>query len=207
MTFDKKTVIATLFIGALVSIPAFADAPSYVRINSISYAGSGCPAGTVAENISPDRQAFVLYFDSYLAEVGPGISLREARKNCQISIDMDYPQYWSFALKGLEYRGFADLDVGVEAVQTTSHYYAGQGSTATLRTTLSGPMSYDFQLVDNLGSAALLWSPCNAQRALNINTQIRLDNSRNRRGSGLVTVDRISSVTSHKYGLVWKRCQ
>jgi hypothetical protein len=206
MSFAKKTLIATLFTITLSSIPAFADAPSYVRINNISYAGSGCPAGTVAENISADKKAFVLLFDSYIAEIGPGISVREARKNCQISIDLNYPRGWSFALMGLEYRGFANLDTGVEAVQRTSHYYAGQGGAANFSSTFRGPMSYDFQINDNLAATALLWSPCNAQRALNINTQIRLDNSRNPRGSGLITVDRINTVMSHRYGLVWKRC-
>lgn len=207
MTTGKLTGLGILAVTALVSVPVFADAPSYVRINNISYAGAGCPAGTVAENISPDYQAFSLLFDSYIAEIGPNVPFRENRKNCQINIDLSYPQGWSFALAGLEYRGFAQLDAGVQSVQSTSNYYSGQPNTAVFKTTLQGPMSADFAIKDTPGLSALLWSPCGARRAININTQVRLDNSRNRLGSGLITVDRINTVTTHRYGLVWKRCQ
>ena len=67
------TLAATLSIAGNA---AAATAPDWVRVRSISYAGSGCPAGTVAQNIAPDRLAFTLLFDSYLAEAGPSIPPR-----------------------------------------------------------------------------------------------------------------------------------
>jgi hypothetical protein len=202
------TSIAALTISTLaMTLPALADAPNYVRVRSVTYAGSGCPAGTLAQNLSPDRQAFDLHFDSYIAEAGPWVSVSEKRKNCVINLDMDYPQGWSFALAGVEYRGYADLDPGVNALQTTSLYFSGQSGTAKLRSTLTGPTSTDFQIRDSFGLGSTLWSPCGVNRSLNINTQVYIDNSRNRRGSGLVTVDRINTVTTHRYGLLWKRCR
>ena len=54
---------------SMLAASAFADAPDYVRVRSITSAGSGCPAGSVVQNISQDRQAFTLLFDSAVGRV------------------------------------------------------------------------------------------------------------------------------------------
>ena len=107
--------------------------PGQVTINKVSYAGTGCPAGTVAEMLSDDLKAFTLLFDSYVAEGGPGIPLSAGRKNCQIAVDMRVPQGWSYTIVQVDYRGFAQIDRGATGTQKTSYYFAGQPKTAARR--------------------------------------------------------------------------
>ena len=185
---------------------AYADVPNYVRMRSISYAGSGCPAGTVAQNIAQDLTAFTLLFDSYVAEVGPGVAFNQRRKNCQLNIDLDFPQGWSFSLFTVDYRGYASLQRGVTGLQQSAYYFAGSAQTATLRTPLRGPLDQNYQIRDTLGLSALVWSPCGAHRALNINTEIRMENAANPSGHGLMTTDSIDGQVKLLYGIQWKRC-
>jgi hypothetical protein len=191
---------------AATTASAFADAPDYVEITNIVYAGSGCPAGSVAENLSPDRQAFTLLFDNYIAEVGPGVSAREKRKNCQINVSLDFPQGWTFAIADVDYRGYASLDRGVTGVQQASYYFQGEGKTGTLQTIMRGPLDKDFQIRDTLALTALVWAPCGAKRSLNINSQVRLD-SNSRHAVGLLTTDSIDGSVKTIYNLKWKRCR
>jgi hypothetical protein len=207
----KSTIMSLVklsapFLALSLSSAAFADVPSYVRIRNISYAGSGCPAGTVAENVSSDLKAFTLLFDSYIAEIGPGISARENRKNCQVLVDLDFPGGWSYSIVDVDYRGYVSAERGVTATQASAYYFQGQGATGRLTTDMRGPIDRDYQIRDTLGLNALVWSPCGAQRALNINSQVRLS-STNRRASGLITLDSIDGQVSHIYGLQWQRCR
>jgi hypothetical protein len=197
---------APLLVAAFASTAAHAAAPDYVRVRSISYAGSGCRAGTVAENVSPDLQAFTLLFDSYIASAGPGISPLEKRKNCTLNIDLDFPQGWSFTIFTVDYRGYVSLERGVNGLQTSKYYFQGQPATGTLSTPIAGPVDRDYQIRDTLGLSAEVWSPCGAQRALNINTDVRVDNTRNRRATGLMTVDSIDGQLKLIYGIKWRRC-
>jgi hypothetical protein len=197
--------LAAAFIAFMGAGHAFADVPGYVHVRAISYAGSGCPAGSVAQNVSPDLQAFTLLFDQYIAEVGPGVPLGNSRKNCQILVDLDFPAGWSFSVLTVDYRGFADLEAGVSGQQQSSYYFQGQGATARLATNFSGPTSRDYQIRDTLGLSAVVWSPCGAQRALNINTQVRLS-AANRFARGILTTDSIDGAVRQIYGLQWRRC-
>lgn len=203
----KCLTAAVTLLMPMIAESAFADAPSYVRVRSINYAGSGCPAGSVAQNVSPDKQAFTLLFDSYIAEAGQGVSAREKRKNCQVNLDLDFPQGWSFTVFTVDYRGYVSLDNKVTGIQKSSYYFQGQGRTASLQTTMKGPYDNDYQIRDTLGLNAMVWSPCGASRSLNINTQVRVDNSRNRRGYGLMTLDSLDGQLQHIYGIKWKRCR
>jgi hypothetical protein len=194
-------------LALAVSGSAFADAPAYVRVRNISYAGSGCPAGSVAGNTSPDRQAFTLLFDQYIAEVGPGVPLNQKRKNCQINVDLDFPSGWSYTIFTVDYRGYVSLERNVKGTQQSSYYFQGQGRTATLKTLMNGPIDQNYQIRDTLGLSATVWSPCGAQRALNINSQLILDNSRARNSSGLLTTDSVDGELKLVYGIQWQRCR
>jgi hypothetical protein len=178
--------------------------PSQVRIAGISYAGSGCPAGSVAESMSPDAKAFTLLFDSYIAEAGPGVSLANGRKNCQIAVDLRFPQGWSYTIFDVDYRGYAQLERGTTGTQKTTYYFQGGSSQASLQTNYAGPKDADYHIRDSLGLDALVWSPCGATRAVNMNTQVRVTASGGRRA--LMTIDSIDGQLTHRYGIQWRRC-
>lgn len=195
-----------LAVGVLGFQAQASARPQYFKIKNLIYAGTGCPAGTVAENVSLDGQAFTLLFDSFVAEAGPGLPLSASRKNCQLNLTFDCPAGWKFALVNLDARGFAALDHGVTGVQQTSFYFQGSAMTGRIDRTIHGPHSADYQVRDTLPAASRQWGTCGrSARSLNINTAVRVDNFRNRAGSGLLTADSIDGSLVQTYGIVWER--
>lgn len=191
----------------------FPSAPSAYAINKMTYNGSGCPLGTVASNISEDKKAFTLIFDQFLAEAGQGVSIRESRKFCQITLDIDAPKGWSYALATFDYRGYAFLDDKVEAQQDASYYYQGANPgrdlTRTLKLQAPNGDVYDgdYTFRDYVPVNELNWSPCGASRALNVKASVRVNNRRARNSSGLITVDSLDGQVGVYHGLVWKPCR
>lgn len=187
--------------------------PDQVSILGVTHAGSGCPVidgtSTVGASISQDFQVLTVAFDQYLAEVGPGLDMRHKRLFCHIVLDLGFPAGLSFALIDLNYAGWADLEPGIKADQTSSYYFQGfqQDAKYTFRTTLvGGEFGYlgPFFRTDTL--AAVSWSPCDKKRGLNIVTSVALDNRWNRRGSGTITLDSIETKVTETYGMRWRRC-
>lgn len=211
----NKINVGKLNLGSLLAAAAlltstanaYAEAPSEVKIQSISYAGSGCPAGTVAENLSPDQLAFTLLFDAFIAEAGPGVPVREKRKNCQLLVDLRFPPGWTFTIASVDHRGYAALERKVIGTHKASYYFQGQAATGSVVTTLKGPKDVDYHLRDLVGLSSVVYAPCGARRALNINTQVQVDNSANKRASGLMTVDSIDGQVAQIYHLKWSRCR
>ena len=194
---------SSLFIGS----QALATTPEWVTIEDVQYNGSGCPIGSVAENISEDKLAFTLAFSEYVAEAGPGIPISASRKNCQIIVSMKYPQGWSWSVVSFDYRGYAFLDRNIEGTQKVSYYFQGGSDDISLESTLDGPYDDDYHFRDEFDVLSLVWSPCGLERALNLNTQVRINNRRNRRGEGFMTLDSLDGAVVHRYGIQWRRCR
>ena len=193
-------------VGLMLTEASAFAAPEWFTIRSIVHAGTGCPAGTVAENISPDRQAFTILFDSFLAEAGPGIPLSASRKNCQLNIAFDCPAGWRYSLVSLDTRGFAALDHGVTGVQQTTFYFQGQPNQGSVSRTFYGPLVEDYHQRDLVHVSSRPYGQCGrTARSLNINTSVRVDNLRNRGGSGLLTADSLDGSMIQTYGIVWER--
>lgn len=202
------SIVSLFGIGAIAiaSTSAFAQPnPNEVFIRQISYRGTGCPGGTVDHNISLDARAFTLLFDSFVAEAGPGIPLSSGRRNCQLLIDLQFPQGWSYSIATLDYRGYANLEPGTQGEQSATYYFQGSGTSIPLRTTMYGPIAQDYQFRDQLGLSAQIWSQCGASRALNINTAVAVRAPRGRQA--LMTVDSINGEVKQVYGIQWRRCQ
>jgi len=178
--------------------------PHQVFVRNLTFAGSGCPAGTVAANVSADASAFSLLFDSFIAEAGPGVSMMESRKACTINLDLAVPQGWSYAVSSVETRGFASLDSGTTATQMNRYYFQGSTQTATFRSDLRGPLNRDYSVVDQLGLNSQVWSPCGASRSLNLTVEARVSATSGRRA--LLTVNTVDGGYSRRYFLAFRRC-
>lgn len=182
------------------------DAPEYVNIKTIAHGGSGCPQDTVGQLVASDRKSFTLLFDEFVVEAGPGVDANEKRKNCQISIDLEFPSGWTYSVVGFDYRGYASLDSKVDGKITSKYYFQGSALHKEFSTTLDGSMDDDYLASDTFGVDAISWSPCGDTRALNINTEIFVDNSRKKRNYGLMTVDSLDGSVKQEYRLQWQRC-
>jgi Domain of unknown function (DUF4360) len=70
----------------------------------------------------------VAVFSGYTSSIGTNISLTESRKNCQINLDIDYPDGLQYSPVSVGYSGYVNLDDGVEGVHKTIYYFSGSKS-------------------------------------------------------------------------------
>lgn len=197
-------------IVAAASAPATTLPPgldiSQVYFQTVSYGGTGCPQGSVGSALSPDRKTFTLIFDAYVATVGPDVAVAEGRKNCQINIILHYPQGFQYSLLTADYRGFVDLEANITGTQKSTYYFAGNTEQGSTETNWTGPLSKDYLIHDELEFSSTIWSPCGTVEALNINSQIRLDNTKNKKGYGYLATDSVDGHVTFIMGLQWQKC-
>jgi hypothetical protein len=62
-----------------------------IRINGLSAFGSGCPDGRASIQLDASGTIFDVAFDQYTVQTGPGFDLSEARKNCRLSFNLEFP--------------------------------------------------------------------------------------------------------------------
>ncbi|KAJ3226389.1 hypothetical protein HK099_004967 [Clydaea vesicula] len=200
------TLLTTALAVAVPDVPVTGDKPPIgsVTIGKISYGGTGCPAGTVSENLNSDSTAITLLFDSYIASAGPNVPITENRKNCQINVQLNVPQGWRYSLATIDYRGFVQVDKGVTAQQKASYYFQGFTETASKITNFDYRNNGDYTLRDTFGLTTLVWSQCNAKANVNINSQIRLTAPAGKKG--LITTDSVDAKVTQIYGIQWKKC-
>jgi uncharacterized protein DUF4360 len=178
--------------------------PREVYVESITYGGTGCPQGTVGQSISDDRTVFTLIFDSFVATLGPGIKLTESRKNCQINLNLHWPNGWSFTLVPLDFRGFVGAGPGVVAEQKSIYYFQGEIAQTSASSRFSGPIARDFGVSDTVAVNSEMWAPCGRIVPLNINAQVRL--SGNPLTPAQITTDSIDGKFKLIFGFQWKHC-
>jgi hypothetical protein len=87
-----------LFAGAAVAavtpgrgLAVGAPAPGEIKIINVTAIGSGCPAGHAYVNVDATGTIFDVAFDEYIVSAGPGSSVSDSRKNCRISINLQFP--------------------------------------------------------------------------------------------------------------------
>lgn len=190
----------------LLAAPSPADD---IEIENIIYNGSGCPFGTVAENVSPDKQAFTITFSDFIAEAGPGLPLSSGRRNCQLTIDLTIPQGWQFSISSFDYRGFAFLDLGVHARYTTNYYFQAESGSTPFSRNLYGEFDDLFQFRENFPIETVVWSPCGITRALNVNTSVFVRNTNSSSypyAQGIIGTDSIDGQVTQVWGITWRQC-
>lgn len=176
-----------------------------VSIRGVTYGGSGCPQGSVGQFLSVDQTTITLIFDKYIASLGPDVKVDENRKNCQINFDLTYPSGFQYSVFTADYRGYADLESGVSGQLKSTYYFSGQSQQSSSQATFTGPLTGDYKKSDNVDQASTVWSPCGAEGALNVNTQVRLT-STNKKNTGLLTTDSIDAKFTQVLHFQWQTC-
>lgn len=149
--------------------------PGLVRINGISYGGTGCPNGSVATLLSPDNGALTVLFDQYVVDTANAPSGTD-RKSCTVKLDLDGPVGWEYSLFQLDYRGYADLQAGTSGSQL-SRYAFGSGQKTDLGAySVQGPFSDDYVHSVQIPLNSAGWSRCGNPKLplLSIETQVQV---------------------------------
>ncbi|MBF6052980.1 hypothetical protein AF335_20510 [Streptomyces eurocidicus] len=182
--------------------------PDKIVIDVVSVNGSGCPTGTAHVAVSPDNTAFTVSYSNYIAQVGIGSKPTDARKNCQLSLNVHVPQGFTYAIAKADYRGFAHLEKGATALQRATYYFQGMSQTAYMNHPFTGPLNDGWQTSDSTEIDALIYAPCGAARYFNINTELRVDagTSDPARTNSFMAMDSTDGSINTLYHFAWKPC-
>jgi hypothetical protein len=208
----KALAMGTTLFAVLAAAPASAGPAlpplDKMVIDVVSANGSGCPWGTAAVAVSPDRKAFTVTYSEFTAQVGPEAMPIDFRKNCQLGLNVHVPQGYTYAIARTDYRGFAHLERGASASQTAFYYFQGESQTSRSRHNFTGPADGDWQRTDSVGVSSLSFLPCGEQRYLNVNTELRVNAgwSDRKKTTSFLTMDSTDGNLDTVYHLAWKKC-
>jgi Domain of unknown function (DUF4360) len=133
--------------------------------------GSGCPPGSTAVS-APDDQSFTVTYSQYTADAGGGANPGDFRKNCQLDVLVGVPSGWTYGIDTVEYRGFANLDTGVQAQLEADYYFSDQPGTFTQNQLISGPTSGVYDYPQQVPDQTL--ARCRTAQTLNIDTSLEI---------------------------------
>jgi hypothetical protein len=183
-------LLTSFLVGPVYGADEFPSAGS-VTIATFSANGTGCPVGSVAANISPDNKALTLLFDSYIVDSTESPTPL-VMKNCIINMSLKAPAGWRYALFSIDYRGFADLEQGATARQSTEYSFGISGQKRIGAMELKGPASVDYHERKVGDISELAWSDCGnagGPDVLTISTSAAID-------SKVAPTERIQQISS-----------
>ncbi|MGZ3425028.1 MAG: DUF4360 domain-containing protein [Polyangia bacterium] len=184
--------------------------PNTIYIEQVTVNGTGCPAGTVAANFTPDYSILELTFSDFVAQIGPGTQPADWRKNCIVAVTLHLPAGYTFALIGADYNGYAQVDPHVTGMQQTSYFIAGMQGKYTLQSHIPQDLDANgnYSRNDEIPVADYVWANCGVDSIANLNASISLNNSQNRQGYGVITLDELDigpQVLFH-WHFAWQHC-
>ncbi|MFC7531649.1 DUF4360 domain-containing protein [Actinoplanes sp. GCM10030250] len=174
-----------------------------ITVEVVAANGSGCAPGTATVVANADKTGFRIRYRDFVAQAGGGVDATDRRKNCQAGVVVTAPAGWTFAIAEANYRGRARLSSGATGLQRTSYYWQGSATTSRTEETFGGPY-YGYWNTDDV-APVLIYVPCEEQRVLNINTELRVD-------AGTSTSTSSMSMTSSDgdvdtlFNFSWVRC-
>jgi len=203
-----SAISAAAMALSLVSPAPAADTsppPDRITVNVVTVNGSGCKAGTAAVAVSPDNTAFTVTYSDFLAQAGSGTGPTDFRKNCQLVLQVNIPQGFTYGIAAADYRGYANLKRGATGTEKASYYFQGNSATASRTHSFYGPSDDNWQATDSTDVSEIVYQPCGEKRMFNVNAELRVYAG----GSGatsFMTMDSTDGGVSTVYHFSWKHC-
>lgn len=171
----KSKIFAALVTLSLSTLVLATEA----HLTSFNSNGSGCPVqnGKKVPFDFDGQWLTVELNEAYSIQLvkGTGISLEESHKNCAITLDLEVPGH-RYAVERMVAWGTYQLAPNDQFVASINGFFAGSGTTFSTETEVLGPIwnqeSYAFD--STVSASKLLWSACDSDRALTLNTAVRL---------------------------------
>ncbi|WP_203897000.1 DUF4360 domain-containing protein [Virgisporangium aliadipatigenens] len=207
----RGSVVVAFLASLIVAAPANAGSPldnppdDEIVIDLVAMAGSGCAPGTADVAVSPDNTAFTVIYSNYLAQAGPGISVTDGRKNCQLNVLVHVPHGFTFAIAKVDYRGYGFLQRGATASQRANYYFQGMTQGTYVNHNIGAPLDDNWIVSDDVPIAAQVFRPCGELRNLNINTELRVAKGTSTDVSYL-TMDSTDGSIATIYHFAWRQC-
>jgi hypothetical protein len=202
----KFFTVLTLGLPAVFAAPALEARqapPSQVRIRGVSLLGSGCPAGTADVQVDATKTLMEVTFSEYIVQTGPGTKASDWRKNCKLTLNMEFSAGYQFSTFYTDMMGFAQIPAGANGYCSNTFDFTGFSERVTYAVNLRGKREGSFELSASPDIES--WSPCGGQTAImNMNTQCNISPTTSQ---ALIAVDRISGKLTVQIALKWRSCK
>lgn len=157
-----------------------------------------------------------LGFDAFQAYIGPGTSITDRSKTCNLLITLKFPLSYSFSVISATYHGYAQLDPGVTGSFRSTYLLSSllSGASASTSVSVLGGGAFAggdvYTKTNSIATGNLLLSPCllgglSSTAVLTVNNALSLA-SVNASASGLMTDDDASFGTTQRIALKWFSC-
>ncbi|KAM7215459.1 protein of unknown function (DUF4360) domain containing protein [Rhypophila decipiens] len=199
----KFTISSILLCTPLVlAAPQLAPrAPKNLKVVGASVLGSGCPYGSAKVKTDASNTIFDIRLSEYVVKSGPNTEASDWRKNCKLTLNLQYDEGFQFTTLSADMRGYAIIPSGVQGHCLNTVDFTGQKGQASYDLTLAGGQG-PFQLSSD--TDALVWSGCGGSTAImNLNTQCWISPPEKR---AMIAVDQVSSELTVRMALQWKSC-
>lgn len=226
--FFVTTVVTGVFIGSQIAKAQSVDQGDFVYgdigapnnrdseyvpglgMEYPTYAGTGCPQGTLTPILSPDQRTLSILFDAYIAEAGGHTGQRRNQMSCQIYIRFQVPPGYQVDIVKMDYRGFTSIPHGARSTFGAGFHYlhSDRKPTETPRVLRAqvflGPKEESFILTSEL--RARRSSPCGKPFVLVAESMMNVQTN-NQNDDVITTIDSLDAVsTPVQYSLRWSRC-
>jgi hypothetical protein len=195
----KKFLVAAAF--GLLALPSFADD---IRLDTPSFGGNGCPAGSASAALSPDKKSLSILFDSFVVNAGGSSGKQMDRKSCNIAIPVHVPAGISVSIFKIDYRGFNNLPYGAYSRFGVEYFFAGTRGPA-FNQVFTGALSDNYLLNSDLLGTAVTWSPCGQDVLLRANANMMVQTRNNQ--EAMSTVDSMDVKSGIVYHLAFQSCR
>ncbi|KAK4120708.1 hypothetical protein N657DRAFT_624883 [Parathielavia appendiculata] len=176
--------------------------PRNLRVRDVSVLGTGCPYGSADVKVDPSNTALDIRLSEYVVRSGPNTMAADWRKNCKLTLNLEYDAGFQFSTLSTSVKGFAYIPSGAQGQCQNTVDFTGSSSQANYGITLKG--SYDGPFSLSANPDIVTWSPCGGSTAiLNVNTQCWISPTEKK---AIIDVDRISSKLTVRVDLQWRNC-
>ncbi|GBG66716.1 hypothetical protein CBR_g68700 [Chara braunii] len=204
-SFSPMAAMATLLLLTILQLAVHGSAqappPGTVTIDGVSYAGDGCPSGSVAYSVSDDFQALTVMYSSYTATTDQG--LLNTRKRCTLTIKLNYPPGFFYTLGTVTVRGYTKLDAKVKGTVRVTYHVSGRVGSGAATYNFYGPTEENFERTESFANGVS--SECGRVRDLNIVTEGRVHPGKPPK-TGIITVDSTDLKLTEIYSIKWNKC-
>ncbi|GAB1314463.1 Ubiquitin 3 binding protein But2 C-terminal domain-containing protein [Madurella fahalii] len=191
------------FAAAAPALSAPSVVPSTVRVVGVSLLGSGCPAGTADVQIDATKTLLEVTFSEYIIQTGPGTKAADWRKNCKLTLNLEFDEGFQFATLATDMKGFAQIPRGARGLCTNTFDFTGEEGSTVYTVYLPGEREGPFSLKADPDVTS--WSQCGGTTSImNMNTQCNISPTQSQ---ALIAVDRISGKLTVNVSLEWRRCR
>ena len=184
--------------------------PINATLTTVSMQGTGCPTNTIGVQLSNDGAVIILSFDAFQMYYGPAYPPTQQSKNCILNLGLNYTPGYTFSVMDATYRGYADLDLNLNAAITSSYTTTdSQAGDAALQTraTVSGEFAGEYTQTVAVSNGSVMSSTCGKNSyGLQVATRAALS-SRSSTATGSLTGDPALSLGYHQLRLKWAVCK